>query len=291
MNHIPSDLLRSFVAIVDSGSFSLAAEKVHRTQSAISMQIKKLEEMLGKTLFIRDRKELTLTADGRTLLGYARKILQLSEEALLLLKRPELSGSVEIGLPDDYAPRFLPRILARFSRTHPRVQVKVCCESSSQLMLKLHKGEIDLAIMSSMTPELEDATLLRTEPILWVYSPEHDILSQRPLPIAMFQGSCCWKQWAVSALEKAAIEYRIAYTSASLVGLQSAVQAGLAITLLSVSALPANLQQVPQDIGLPVLPQTSLMLYKNKNGQQPLIEALEQHIIAEFNSYRDQRQA
>ncbi len=287
MNHIPSDLLRSFVAIVDNGSFSLAAEKVHRTQSAISMQIKKLEEMLDKTLFIRDRKEILLTADGKILLGYARKILQLSEEAVLLLKRPELCGSIEIGLPDDYAPRFLPQILARFSRTHPSVEVKVCCESSSQLNQKLRKGEIDLAIMSSITPEEEDAILLRSEPILWVYNPQHDILSQRPLPVAMFPGSCCWNQSALHALDKANIAYRIAYTSASLVGLQSAVQAGLAITILSVSALPANLQQVPQDIGLPALPQTSLMLHKNKGGQQPLIDALEQHIIAEFNSYRE----
>lgn len=150
--NIPTELLRTFLAIVDGGSFSQAAEHVHRTQSAISMQIKKLEEILGKPLLNRDRKASTLTADGQILANYARRILQLNEEAVSLLKCPELTGWIKIGLPDDYASRFLPEILARFSRTHPRVQVQVTCEPSGRLLQTLKRGEIDLILTTTLDP-------------------------------------------------------------------------------------------------------------------------------------------
>ena len=126
--NLPTELLRTFIAIADTGNFSQAAEQVHRTQSAVSMQVKRLEELIGKPLFKRDSRHSRLTADGLTLLNYARRILKLNEEAVSLLQRPELTGWVRIGLPDDYATRFLPEILAGFSRTHPRVQVEVTCE-------------------------------------------------------------------------------------------------------------------------------------------------------------------
>ena len=134
MTNIPMELLRTFAAIADCGSFSRAADIVGRTQSAVSMQVKRLEELIEKPLLKRDSRNIKLTAEGLTLLNYTRKILKLNEEALSVLKQPELSGWVSIGLPDDYATRFLPEILASFSRTHPKVQVQVTCEPSHQLL-------------------------------------------------------------------------------------------------------------------------------------------------------------
>lgn len=280
--NIPTDLLRTFLAIIDCGSFSQAAEQVHRTQSAISMQIKKLEEMLGKPLLKRDKKLTTLTADGQILANYARRILQLNEEAVSLLKQPELSGWIKIGIPDDYAPRFLPEILARFARTHPRIQVQVICEPSSILIQKIKSGDIDLALTTTLEPNLsvnqETSYLLRSEETLWACSPEQQTYRQRPLPLALFPRDCCWRNIATGSLEQSGVDYRIAYSSASLSGLQAAVKAGLAVTVLSQSSLSDDLRKVPDEAGFPELPPTYLTLNKSPHGNQLLICALEKHI-------------
>ena len=284
LTNIPTELLRTFLAITETGSFSQAAEQVHRTQSAVSMQVKKLEEILKKTLLNRERKISTVTADGQILANYARRILLLNEEVVSLLKQPELSGWIQIGLPDDFAPRFLPEILARFARTHPRVQVKVICESSIDLLKKLKQGDIDLAITTTLEPDIEDAQLLRNEPTFWVYSPQYLAYQQKPLPLALFPGSCSWRRWATNVLDNLQIDYRIAYSSSSLIGLQAAVKAGLAITVLSQSALPPDLQRVPADIGLPALPQTSIVLHKSTQGNQLIIDSLAAHIVDAFET-------
>jgi DNA-binding transcriptional LysR family regulator len=280
---IPTELLRTFLAIAESGSFSQAAEQVHRTQSAISMQIKKLEEILGKPLIRRDKKTSTLTADGHVLASYARRILQLNEEAVSLLQRPELSGWIKIGLPDDYAPRLLPEILARFSRTHPRVQVQVFCEPSSKLIPKLKQGDVDLILVTTLDNSPNQARLLKSEPAFWVHSPLHLTYEKRPLPLAMFPSDCCWRSLAIRSLEQSGIDYHIAYSSPSLAGLQAAVKAGLALTVLSQSSLPDDLQKVPAAAGLPQLPPVSLVLHKSPHANQLLVGALEDHIVAAVN--------
>lgn len=288
LTNIPTELLRTFLAIAENGSFSQAAEQVNRTQSAISMQIKKLEELLEKKLLNRQHKTTTLTADGQVLANYARRILQLNEEVVSILRRPELSGWIHIGLPDDYAPRFLPQVLARFSHSHPRVQVKVTCESSVELLKKLKQGEIDLTVTASSSPDFEGGLLLGQETTFWAHSPRHLTHELRPLPLALFSGTCCWRRWATAALDQARIDYRIAYTSSSLVGLQAAVKAGLAVTILSQSALPQELKQLPAETGLPDLPQTSLLLHKSSQGNQDLIEALGAHFMDAFGGCREE---
>ncbi len=288
LTNIPTELLRTFLAIAENGSFSQAAEQVNRTQSAISMQIKKLEELLEKKLLNRQHKTTTLTADGQVLANYARRILQLNEEVVSILRRPELSGWIHIGLPDDYAPRFLPQVLARFSRSHPRVQVKVTCESSVDLLKKLKQGEIDLALTATTDLDQTGALLLRQEPTFWAHSPRHLTHELRPLPLALFPGTCSWRRWATAMLDHARIDYRIAYTSSSLVGLQAAVKAGLAITILSQSALPQGLKQLPVEAGLPDLPPTSLVLQQSAQGNQELIEALKDHFVDAFGSSQEE---
>ncbi|WP_020676172.1 LysR substrate-binding domain-containing protein [Geopsychrobacter electrodiphilus] len=281
--NLPTELLRTFLAIADGGNFSQAAEQVNRTQSAVSMQIKRLEELVGKPLLNRDRQaDARLTSEGLTLVGYARRILKLNEEAVSILKRPELSGWVRIGLPDDYATRFLPEILAGFSRTYPQVQVKVTCEPSNQLVPLMKKGELDLAMTTSPELVIENALLLRREPTLWVTSNQHLQHEERPLPLALFPTDCYCRLWALKALESADIDHRIAYTSPSVLGILAAVSAGLAVSALSQSVIPEGLRPLTPSEGFPLLPDASFFLHRNALENNLVIDSLAEHIAKAF---------
>lgn len=286
--NLPIELLRTFTAIADSGSFSRAASQVGRTQSAVSMQIKRLEELMEKPLLLRDSRNSKLTADGTTLLNYARRILKLNEEAVSILKKPELSGWTSIGLPDDYATRFLPEILAGFSRTHPRVQVQVTCEPSNRLIERMQRRELDLAMTTSPVPDVENSLLLRQDATVWVTSEQHCQHEETPLPLALFPDDCYCRNWALSALEKAGIRYRIAYTSASIMGLQAAVSAGLAVTAISQSIVPDGMRTLTADEGFPNLPKASFLLHRNPESGNPgnpgscIVDSLAEHIAKAF---------
>ncbi len=282
--NLPTELLRTFIAIADTGNFSQAAEQVHRTQSAVSMQVKRLEELIGKPLFKRDSRNSRLTADGLTLLNYARRILKLNEEAVSLLTRPELSGWISIGLPDDYATRFLPEILAGFSRSHPRVQVEVTCEPSHQLLQRMQRRELDLAMTTSATAEVENTLLLRRDPMVWTTSEQHLQHEETPLPLALFPDECYCRSWAIEALEKAGIDYRIAYTSESIMGLQAAVIAGLAVTAISQSIIPPGMRQLSSEEGFPPLPSASFLLHQNPESRNCATDSLAEHIAKAFGT-------
>lgn len=282
--NLPTELLRTFIAIADCGSFSQAAEQIHRTQSAVSMQIKRLEELVGKSLFKRDSRNSKLTADGLTLLTYARRILKLNEEAVSLLQRPELSGWVRIGLPDDYATRFLPEILAGFSRTHPRVQVEVTCEPSHQLKKRMQRRELDLAMTTSATSDVENTLLLQRDPMVWATSEQHFQHEESPLPLALFPDECYCREWAINALESADISYWIAYTSESIMGLQAAVIAGLAITAISQSIIPPGMRQLTAEEGFPPLGNASFLLHHNPEANNCIVDSLTEHIAKAFGT-------
>jgi DNA-binding transcriptional LysR family regulator len=285
--NLPTELLRTFVAISDTGNFSQAAELVHRTQSAVSMQVKRLEELVNKPLLKRDSRQTTLTADGLTLLNYARRILKLNEEAVSLLTRPELSGWVRIGLPDDYATRFLPEILAGFSRTHPRVQVEVTCDPSVQLRQRLKRKELDLAMTTSAVSDEENTVLLRREPTVWVTSEQHLQHEETPIPLALFPDDCYCRRWATDALEAVGVDYRVAYTSPSIMGLQAAVFAGLAVTAISQSIVPAGMRQLYPEEGFPVLQSASFLLHRNPDSNNCVVDSLAEHITKAFGALAD----
>jgi DNA-binding transcriptional LysR family regulator len=286
MTSLPPDMLRSFIAIADSGSFSRAAGQVNRTQSAVSMQIKKLEELIGKALLIREGKSSQLTHEGELLLSYARRIIQLNDESLSLLQRPELTGSVRIGLPDDYATRFLPEILANFARAYPQVQVEVTCLPSSSLLPLLETGKLELALSTSPEPQVDGARLLRREPTVWVTSAQHLAHEIRPLPLALFESDCYCRRWATSALEQAGIPYRIAYTSPSIMGLIAATSAGLAITMMSRSILPPGLRPLTTGEGFAPLPDASILLHRHPQANTPITDCLAEHIALAFKEER-----
>ncbi|MCP5159183.1 MAG: LysR family transcriptional regulator [Gammaproteobacteria bacterium] len=255
------DLLRTFVAIVDTGGFTAAAQQVHRTQSAVSMQVRRLEAMLDRALFQREGRGVQLTPDGEALLGYARRLLKLHDEALAMLARPDLSGLVRLGTPDDYVGRFLPEILVRFARAFPRVQVEVHCEPSVNLRRLLAEDRLDLALITC-TPGAETGEVLRREPMVWATAERHLAHEDEPLPLALFQPGCPIRDWALTGLRGLGRPYRIAYTSASISGILAAVTAGLAVTVLGRSILPTGVRPLGNAEGFPLLPSASITLHR-----------------------------
>lgn len=276
---IDSDVLRTFVAIADEGGFTKASEKVNRTQSAVSMQMKRLEEdVLQRRLFDRDGRQVRLTAEGQVLLGYARRILKLHSEVINTLREPRMVGTVRIGTPDDYAMRFLPGILSGFAQAYPLVQVEVHCETSRQL---LQRNDLDLSIVTRQPGE-EMGQLLRQERFVWAEAAGFKPHEQVPMPLAMFNADCFCRHWVCNALDASQREYRLAYTSPSLAAIMAVVSAGLAVTAQLQSLITADLRVLGKAEGLPQLPLANIMLLRNPASQSPMIDALAEHIAEGF---------
>ena len=192
------DLLKTLVAINDTGSFNRAAKVVFRTPSAVSMQMKRLEEVIGRPIFLKDGRGLTMTGDGNELLGYARRILALADEALLKFRCATTEGLVRLGTPDDYAAGFLPPILARFAKTHPSVQVEVSCHTSDTLVKRLDDSDIDIALVSAgygAPPQL----IVHRERLIWAGLRDGIASRKRPLPLAVSFPNCCWRLRAAAS--------------------------------------------------------------------------------------------
>ena len=278
------DLLRAFVLIAEGRSFTRAAALLGRTQSAVSMQVKRLEEVLGHPVLQRSKGgSVDLTSHGTYLLSRAREILALNDEVLTTFREPAVAGTVRLGTPDDYAFRFLPPILARFARFHPAVDVDVVCAASSDLAKRLQNGELDLTLLTEgMEPRGYAATPLWHGPLNWIVSARHTTHRQTPLPLALAHETCSWRQAAMRALDATGRPYRVAYVSGTQVGTQAPVMAGLAVTVATLSWLPEGLRPLRPDEGLPPLPDFGVVLVKGLASRQPVTDALAEHIEASF---------
>ncbi|GIK79558.1 MAG: LysR substrate-binding domain-containing protein [Pseudorhodoplanes sp.] len=283
---IDIDQLRTFIAIAETGSFTKAAEIVHKTQSAVSMQMKRLEERLDKPIFARDGRASKLTDDGERLLEYARRIVKLNLEALALFAGPELTGSVRLGVPDDYADRYLPEIMARFSRAYPGVELTVICEPSSDLLERIDSNELDLAIITTAAAQRPSETF-RRERLLWVTSNRHATHREEPLPLALGRQSCAWRHMALECLEKANRPHRLLYTSSNAGAVAAAVLAGLAISVLPESGLRPGMRVLTPADGFPELPYCRIGLVRNPHETTALADALAEHIISSLDNMSD----
>lgn len=278
---IDSDVLRTFVAIAEYGGFTRAGEVVNRTQSAVSMQMKRLEEdIIQRQLFERDGRQVRLTAEGQVLLGYAKRILKLHGEVFNTLRMPHMVGMVRIGTPDDYAMRFLPGILSSFAQAYPLIQVEVHCESSRQLM---QRQDLDMTIITC-EPGHEVGQLLRREHAVWVQAQGFCPHEHNPLPLAVFNTDCCCRTWACNALDAIDKEYRIAYTSASTPAIMAVVSAGLAVTAQLQSLITSDLRVIGAAEGLPELPTASIMLLRNNSSQSQMTDCMADYISEGFRS-------
>jgi DNA-binding transcriptional LysR family regulator len=271
------DLLKTFIAIADTGSFTRAAEDIGRTQSAVSMQIKRLEEIVGRPVFARDGRHNRLTIDGEKLLDYARRIVTLNDEAVTAFTQPELTGTVRFGTPDDYADRFLPEILARFARTHPLVEVDVECRNSEHLVQLVRRGELDVSLITSEFGGGSTETV-RTESLVWVVSQRHCPHLQPVLPVAVSQVGCTWRRMTMETLEALERPYRIAYASSNSNAVNAAVLSGLAVGVVPQICVRPSMRMLTEEEGFPSLGEFNIGLVRSPGKSSSSVEALASHV-------------
>ncbi|CEK11497.1 LysR substrate-binding domain-containing protein [Legionella hackeliae] len=271
--------LQCFLAVAETLSFTKAAHRVGRTQSAVSQQIAKIENIIEKPLFHRGR-ELSLTTDGELFLGYAKRIYELQRESLDRFKAPELEGELRFGLPEDFASMILSDVLVEFSRLHPRVMLNVECDLTLNLLERFNQGHFDLILIkTNKRQEIGNSITVWTEPVEWVGKVE--LLSswnkEMPLPLVLSPSPCVYRGNALEALTQKNINWRLVYSSSSYAGKMAAVRAGLGITTIQRSLIPAYLERLDFDF-LPKLNALHVSLLKKEENNKA-IDSLEYFIM------------
>lgn len=255
------DLLRTFVTLADLGTVTAAAERLAYTQSAVSMQLRRLEVQLEVALLRREGRRLALTGDGMRLLAYARRLLALNDEAWTDLRAHPVTGVVRLGIPDDYA-SLLPAVLSYFGQLYPAVELEVHCGLSVELVGQVRTGELDIAVVTRQRNS-PGGEVVRREPLVWAASRLHEPPLADPLPLALFaQGRDVFRELALARLEAAGRTWRVAYTSQSLTGARPAVDAGLALTVIARSMLTPDLRALGAESGLPALPAVEIAIHR-----------------------------
>ncbi|AWK87829.1 LysR substrate-binding domain-containing protein [Azospirillum thermophilum] len=271
--NLDTDLLRAFVAVAETLSFTRAGELVGRTQAAVSQQVRRLEEAVGKRVFERDTKGVRLTRDGEVLLTYARRMLTLNDEVMALMRRTSTVASVRIGTPDDYATMLLPDVLARFAGTDPEVMVEVVCGNSPDLIAGIGRGQYDLVLVTRH-PEDRTGELIRKERTVWVAPPAPGVEQSDPLPLALFPKGCVVRDLAVSALERMGRGWRTVFTSKSVVAVHGAVLGGLGVTAMEACTVPPQLRRLGPADGFPELPDVDMALHRAPGPLSPPVRRL-----------------
>jgi DNA-binding transcriptional LysR family regulator len=283
------DLLRSFVSVVDTGGFTRAGERVHRTQSTVSQQIRRLEETLGHPLLHRNGKQATPTEEGERLLSYARRILALAEEARDVVARPAGEGVVRLGIPEDFAAYRLTELLSDFARSRPGLRLDVRCGLSVAMRRALERGELDLALFKR-DAGATGGIAAWPERLHWVTSRRHPIDFHRdPLPLAMSEQGCLYRNRMIHAVEAAGRTWHIAYTSPNLPGIQAAVSVGLGVSILPEVAILPDHRVIEPAEGFPSITDTEIALVAAA-GASPATRRLAE-ILTEFCSTTDPRKA
>lgn len=278
--------LQSFVAIVESGSFTAAAQQINYSQSALSMQLQRLEESLGVTLLARTSRQLKPTRAGREALGYAREMLRLNSELKERLSDTEVAGRVRLGLPADFA-LYMPETLAVFAERHPQVEMEVRSELSVTLVEQVAASDIDMAIVTRES-SARGGRQLRREPLVWVSAPGSGAHLRQPLPLALWpQGSCAFRAAATAALDRAGLVWRSAYESQAFGALRATVTAGLAVTVAIPSMVDSELQILdPKEANLPELPAIDIRLYRSTGRATRAAASLAELIVERVQEHR-----
>ncbi|MGC3872248.1 LysR family transcriptional regulator [Halomonas sp. GXIMD04776] len=262
MKNIPTDLLRTFVTIQDLGGFTSAGELLGRSQPAISLQVKKLEEILDTRLFLRGT-HLALTADGEYLYESAKKMLEINDEIIHKIKGEGVSGKVRLGIPNDFELAFLPRVLRSFTKTHPNVSVEVDCDISKAIQQRYQKHFYDIVLVMERVngDEHRDRRDYRIEPLEWVMAHDYKLSPQESIPLITYPQGCVYRAITEELLAAHAKPHKMVYTSPSLLGLLSAVEAGLGVTVMARSTIPSQLKSLEHSAQLPKLGNVCIGLY------------------------------
>jgi DNA-binding transcriptional LysR family regulator len=283
--NLDPDLLRAFVAVADQRSFTRAAVMLNRTQSAVSMQIKRLEDRLGAELFNRSKANVDLSAAGEGLLGDARRILALNEEAVGRLAERKVEGVVRLGVMDDYGTCVVPPLLASFLAGYPHIHVEMETGLTSSMPARLGEA-YDLVI--AMHPEARcDGELLRREQAVWATSASHAVERLEPLPVALYPQGCLFRKWAIDALDAARRPWRLAFVSHSLAAVEAVAAQGLAVTVVKAGTFPPKLRLLSDHEGMPRLPAADICLHRATN-LSPAGALLADHLRAGISNRRDE---
>ena len=259
MPDLDLDLLKAFVAVAEHRSFTRAAGALHRTQSAVSMQIRRLENRLGMELFHRSTAQVDLSVAGESLLGYARRILVLNEEAVARLQAHKLEGLVRLGVMDDYGTLVVPAILAAFARSYPDIHIEMETGLTATMPERLGDA-FDLVI--AMHPEGQGGgRFLRHEQAVWAAATGHEVERHNPLPLALYPAGCLLRRWAIGALDQAGRPWRLAFVSHSLSAVEAITAQGLAVTVVKSDTFPPKLRRLDRLDGMPPLPRADLRLH------------------------------
>jgi len=263
---------------VDNEGFTRAGERIGRTQSTVSLQIKKLEDAIGRPLFIRNGRELLLTADGEILIVYARQLLQIAEEARSRLLEPELAGVVRLGTTEDFANFYLSDVLASFTIAHPQVSLDVKCNFSFPLLEGFSKGEFDIVLVKREPSGPSGGVSVWRDVLVWVSAPKLVLDTAKPIPLALVSAPDVFRKRALESLQTAKRDWRIVYTSLSSEGLLAAVHAGLGVSVMSKDMVPDGLKVLTEEHGLPRLADTEIALYRAPGRLSRAAELLAEQI-------------
>ena len=278
---LESDLLRLFVTVAQAGNVTHAAERLGRTQSAVSMQVRKLEESVGVKLFERGPRGVGLTMEGQRLLPYAKRIVGLVDETTAAMRALPLDGPVRVGIPEEYNQTILPKALAAFAEAHPGAEVTVFCGYTAQQMEALEADELDLAVIFEWDGGIS-GELLAIDPTVWVASSAHNLHLERPVPVAFYRRSVWCREFAARSLERHAIPHRVAYTSDTSGGLRSAVESGLAIAPLARSNIPQGARELTVADGFPLVDSSRVVLKRNPRRGGAAIDGMAELIRKSF---------
>ncbi|MBX2837616.1 MAG: LysR family transcriptional regulator [Gammaproteobacteria bacterium] len=260
------DLLRTLVAIAETGNFSAAAESVYRTPSAVSMQVKKIEEIVGRPVFVRDSRSVSVTPEGELLLEHGRRMLSLNDQLIAQFMAPTVAGVVRMGATDDIAERSLPELLRRFSRTHCCVTVDVVVDTSVNLRQRVRKGDLDLALVTC-SPEKKLSAgmeIVFQERLVWAGAKNGVAHEKNPLPISVWEEGCSWRDAALDGLESIGRDYRIAFMSAHISGQRAAILADLAVAPIPCSCCTNGIVDLSSLTSLPPLSDYAIAMVTRK---------------------------
>ena len=285
--NLPTDLLRTLVTVIDMGSFTLAGEKLGRTQPAISLQIRRLEELTGVKLVSMSGKSPKLTPEGEILSLYARQMLSINDEAMGNFRRNRESGVVRVGLPTDYSTVFLQGALTDFAAQSSTIQLEIRCELSSVLLESLRAGELDVVVAMSSEKVSEFLARAWLERPVWVAAKDSNVHQQSPVPLVSHGEGCEYRQRMTEALQSEHRAWRLAYTSPGISGVQNAVSQGIGVSAMTESSLGPQMQVLGESDGYPALRHIHVGLYYEQDGQSHSGLKLVNYLIARLDDARE----
>ena len=282
MDNLDSSLLRTFLAVAEAGSVTGGAARVFRSQSAASLQLKQLETILQRRVFERHGRGISLTDAGRALLPVAREVTARLDQALEEINADGLRGTLRVGIPDDHGSTKLAQIVGTFARSHPQVDLEIVCSISAEFPDAVSKGLLDIAVYEVEQPA-ENETVLHEEPTCWAASPYRDFSRITPLPVALFDRACWWRDAALESLKSRQTPHRIVYSSQSVAGVRAAVEAGVAVGLLGHASATDGLTILGKDHGFGDTPPSKLVLGSNRHATSKAADTMRQVIQSAFH--------